>query len=187
MYKINVKVELNTVNIISQTIQITTNSLNSIKCLFDLPDEFENLSCVAVFTVSGKPHKEMIVHNECIIPKDALQEGEVELGVYAFQGDNLIYSPEPTSFTVKKGSYTSEESPEETENIQNAFDKWVEEASALYLKIENNNKELDTKISEIEEKLANGDFKGDKGDTGEQGQKGEKGDTGEPVPQGVQG
>ncbi len=160
MYKINVKVESNKVSIISKTIPITTNSLNTIKCIFDLPQEYENLSCVAVFTCIDKVYKQMIIDNECVIPKDVLQyKTYVKLGVYAFEGEKLIYSPETAGFNVVIGSYT-EENEEETEFTQTAFDKMVEKTNELYLKIEKSNEDLDTKMSEIDEKIKNGELKG---------------------------
>ncbi len=154
MYKINVKVESNKVSIISETVPITTNSLNTIKCVFDLPQEYERLSCVAVFTCIDKVYKQMLVDNECVIPKDVLNfGGYVKIGVYAFKEEELIYSPEPTSFKVVIGSYTDEESDEEVETTQTAFDKMIEKTNELFLKIEQANEDLDTKIEEINNKL----------------------------------
>lgn len=154
MYKINVKVESNKVSIISETVPITTNSLNTIKCVFDLPQEYENLSCVAVFTCIDKVYKQMIVDNECMILKDILKfGGYVKIGVYAFKGEDLMYSPEPTGFKVTIGSYTEEESEEEAEKTQTAFDKMIEKTNELFLKIEQANEDLDNKIAEIEEKI----------------------------------
>lgn len=155
MYEIRVKVESNKVNIIEQKIPITTNSLNTIKCVFDLPPEYEGVSCVAVFTCIDKAYKQMIIDNKCIIPKDVLQFGTfIKLGVYAFKGKELIYSPETTSFEVVEGSY-EEENAEETEQVQNAFDKWIEQAKELYLKIEKASKDFETKASKLEESSAN--------------------------------
>lgn len=136
MYKINVKVESNKVDIISQTVPITSKSLNTIKCVFDLPAEYEGLSCVAVFTCIDKTYKEMIVDSECMIPKNALAlDARVKLGVYAFEGEELIYSPMPAGFKVEIGSYT-EETTEETKFYQSAFDK-------LVLKMEEINENLE--------------------------------------------
>lgn len=166
MYKINVKVEGNKVDIISQTVPITTKSLNVFKCVFDLPSEYKDLNCVAVFTCVDKTYKEMIVDSECIISKDVLiLDTRVKLGVYAFKGEELIYSPVPAGFKVEIGSYT-EETSEETEVNQNTFDKWVEKANELYLKIEKADTDLDKKIAGIEEKIENGEFNGKDGQDG---------------------
>lgn len=138
MYKINVKVEGNKVDIISQTVPITSKSLNTIKCVFDLPTEYKNLNCVAVFTCVDKTYKEMIVDNECMIPKKVLSyDTRVKLGVYAFKEENLIYSPTPVTFKVEEGSYTSEESDEEIENHQSSFDKLVLKMEEINENLEN--------------------------------------------------
>ncbi len=179
MYKINVKVESNKVDIISQTVPITTKSLNVFKCVFDLPHEYEGLSCVAVFTYVDKIYKEMIVDNECVIPHDILYYNDrIKLGVYAFKGEEIVYSPVATSFKIEVGSYT-EETSEETEVNQSAFDKLVEKANNLYLKIEKADTDLDTKVAEINQKLENGDFNGKNGKDGVNGQDGKDGINGQ--------
>ncbi len=168
MYKINVKVESNKVDIISQTVPITTNSLNTIKCLFDLPTEYEGLNCVAIFTCIDKEYREIIVDKECMIPKEVLSySGRVKLGVYAFRGEALLYSPAPTGFRVEMGSCIEENG--ETENTQNGFNKIVERANEVYLKIKKADTDLDTKVAEINQKLENGDFNGKDGVNGQNG------------------
>ncbi len=162
MYKINVKVERNKVDIISKTMPVTTGSLNTIKCVFDLPQEYEDLSCVAVFTCIDREYREIILDNECIIPKEVLEyDGRVKLGVYAFKGEELMYSPSTTVFRIEMGSYT--EKIEETEDTKNSFNKIVEKANEIYLKIQKVDTELENKVSAIEEKLENGDFNGQDG------------------------
>ena len=157
MYEIEVKVT-NIVKILTKDLKIGSNNLNTIQINFTLPDEFSGLTVLAVFTNSEeKSYKKTVTDNKCLIPFEALKEGKVTLGVYAYSGDELIYSPIATTFIVEKGSYIANS---EDENVftPSDFDLWLEQANEMYLKITELTAGLDSKVQEVEEKLENGEF-----------------------------
>jgi hypothetical protein len=85
-------------------------------CNFQFSEEYQGLSCVAVFTNGTDTYNQIITNNQCIIPSEVLQsEGTMMVGVYGYEveGDNLIkrYSPTPVTFYVEKGSYKEGEQP----------------------------------------------------------------------------
>lgn len=157
MYELEVKVT-NIVKILTKDLKIGSNNLNTIQINFTLPDEFSGLTVLAVFTNSEeKSYKKTVTDNKCLIPFEALKEGKVILGVYAYSGDELIYSPIATTFIVEKGSYVAN-SEDETTFTPSDFDLWLEQANEMYLKITELTAGLDSKVQEVEEKLENGEF-----------------------------
>lgn len=96
--------------IITKKRNIGTNNVKTIECLFELCNEFVNMIPIAIFTKDNISYKVNIIDNKCLVPHEVLKsEGEVEFGVYGFvlEGAELVkrYSPVPTVFIVREGSY----------------------------------------------------------------------------------
>lgn len=176
---------------IAQKKNIGTNNVNTIECEFELSEEFDGLTPIAIFTKNSKSYKVNIIDNKCLVPQEVLQSEElVELGVYGFRldGEDLVkrYSPVPTSFVVRKGSY--KEGEESIDASPNSFEYYLAECkkikesmgsgtgtsgkdgkSAYEIAKENGFEGTET------EWLAS--LKGQKGDNGTNGQNGDNGAT----------
>ncbi len=90
--------------IIEESSPVNENEINVNSCQFTLPQCFEGLQVTAIFNNIPIP----VSGNTCTIPN--LKSGTATLGVYAYKVSSdeieLMYSPEPTSFFVGKGSFT---------------------------------------------------------------------------------
>ena len=101
---------------LNKTETVNEGEYNINTCYFQFSEEYQGLSCVAVFTNGTDTYSQIITNNQCIIPSEVLQsEGTMMVGVYGYEvdGDNLIkrYSPTPVSFYIEKGSYTMADEP----------------------------------------------------------------------------
>jgi hypothetical protein len=101
---------------LNKTEIVNEGEYNINTCEFELSEEYQGLSCVAVFTNGTDTYSQIISNNQCIIPSEVLQsEGTMMVGVYGYEvdGDNLIkrYSPTPVTFYIEKGSYTMADEP----------------------------------------------------------------------------
>ncbi|MBR2248681.1 MAG: hypothetical protein IKE89_03445 [Bacilli bacterium] len=101
---------------LNKTETVNEGEYNINTCNFQFSEEYQGLSCVAVFTNGTDTYNQIITNNQCIIPSEVLQnEGTLMLGVYGYEadGDNLIkrYSPTPVTFYIEKGSYNESEQP----------------------------------------------------------------------------
>lgn len=146
--------------------QLGTNNVNTIELMFELCEEFNNLTAIAIFTKDNVSYKVNIVDNKCLVPHEVLKsEGEVELGVYGFElsGQDLVkrYSPLPTKIFVKRGSY--KEGQESTDASPNTFEFYLSacnnakssaEASASNAKNSANNAKISEEKAQTSENNA---------------------------------
>lgn len=136
------------IQVTPHTIAITINNninageYNITPCEFTFTEEYENLTKEAIFiSCDGSVIKVSILNNQCTIPFEVLQrEGNVLLGVYAYETDNdelvLRYSPTPQYFNVKKGSFQVGNdpdlpSPTEWERVLEQINQAIEETNNL--------------------------------------------------------
>lgn len=136
------------IQVTPHTIAITINNninageYNITPCEFTFTEEYENLTKEAIFSsCDGSVIKTSILNNQCTIPFEVLQqEGNVLLGVYAYETDNdelvLRYSPAPQYFNVKKGSFQVGNdpdlpSPTEWERVLEQINQAIEETNNL--------------------------------------------------------
>lgn len=136
------------IQVTPHTIAITINNninageYNITPCEFTFTDEYENLTKEAIFSsCDGSVIKTSILNNQCTIPFEVLQqEGNVLLGVYAYETDDdelvLRYSPTPQYFNVKKGSFQVGNdpdlpSPTEWERVLEQINQAIEETNNL--------------------------------------------------------
>jgi hypothetical protein len=113
--------------------EINSGEYNVHQCNFNFDEEYDGLVKKALFTrEDGKTYEMLINNNVCEIPSDVLQKvGTIIIGVYGYQleNDNLIlrYSPTPSSFCVKNGSYikdienSSNPTPTELEQVEQSI------------------------------------------------------------------
>lgn len=92
---------------------IGSGNVNSIRCIFTLPESFNGLLPIATFKKDGTVYNRAIVNNECYVPHEVLEEtGYVYFGVYAYEQVEdtlkLRVSPVISGFGVSKGSYMGE-------------------------------------------------------------------------------
>ena len=109
----NIKVTTTNVEIDKES--LNKGEYNIRECNFDLAEEFEGLSCKALFTVrkTNLTYEQDIVNNKCNIPYEATEyRGTVEVGVIAYEidGSTLVkrYSPASDVFFVLDGSYVED-------------------------------------------------------------------------------
>lgn len=136
------------IQVTPHTIAITINNninageYNITPCEFTFTEEYENLAKEAIFSsCDGSVIKTSILSNQCTIPFEVLQqEGNVLLGVYAYETDDdelvLRYSPTPQYFNVKKGSFQVGNdpdlpSPTEWERVLEQINQAIEETNNL--------------------------------------------------------
>ena len=110
----NISVKPTKVTITSENITINKGEYHINDCNFTFSQEYDGLIKRAVFIVSsGKSYVVEIEDDTCIIPEQVLRfSDKCSMGVYAYENNEeelvLRYSPEPTSFKLKKGSYISD-------------------------------------------------------------------------------
>ena len=85
-------------------------------CEFEFTEEYEDLTCNAIFSTCEESYQVAIFNRKCDIPSEVLETpGQVLLGVYGYELDGtdlkLRYSPTPKYFNVIKGSYKEGEEP----------------------------------------------------------------------------
>lgn len=150
------------------------------ECEFDFVGAYDGLVKKAIFTdkATGTAYEMPIIDNACMIPADiAKTKGVCLVGVYAFDtfpdSEELVlrYSPTPATITIEAGSYKT--------NVENPSDITASQAEQYEAKINTKIEQVDAVISEVREKLANGEFQGQKGEDGKDGEKGEKGEDGQ--------
>lgn len=141
--------------ILTKTNDVNSGEYNVNECVFEFSQEFDNLTCIAVFSLcDGTTRNITILNNRCIIPTEVLQQtGQVKIGVYGYsvQDDELVlrYSPTPQIFVVTEGSYK-----EGTEPVAPSPTDW----EILVEQVSNNSRD----ISNIEEDITgiNGEISG---------------------------
>lgn len=123
----------------------------------------------------------------CTIPPEVLTEKDtsVLIGVYAYKEENgelvLRYSPRPTRLFVYEGSYIANAqnsepiTPTELEQYQQALQDSLDEFTEEYNELKSSVQAME---NDLQEKVDNGYFKGDKGDTGNPGPAGADGKDG---------
>ena len=137
----NIQVTPHTI-VITLDSSVNAGEYNVTPCEFTFTEEYENLAKTAIFSSSdGTVIKTPILNNQCAIPIEVLQqEGNVLLGVYAYETDNdelvLRYSPTPQYFNVKKGSFQVGNdpdlpSPTEWERVLEQINQAIEETNNL--------------------------------------------------------
>lgn len=159
-----IRVTQNTVEIIEEDI-INKGEFNVHKCIFEFSEEYENLTKRAYFDGNEVPIK----NDECYIHEKALEKSHyASLGVSAFEmidkKETIRYSPEPTRFYIRDGSYTKR-LDELTDKDINAFDYCM-------ATIDKKEKEIQELIDDLNEKVESGFFKGKPGEDGPPGQNG---------------
>lgn len=167
---------------------VNEREINISKCNFIFDDEItNNYVKEAYFTFKGNTYKQIIVNNECDFPSEVLTEkGTVEIGVVAYLIENETeikrYNPSPAYFDTWVGSL--KDNAENSEPITPSEMEQYEQA------LNDGLNDIDDALTDLQEKVDSGYFKGDKGDkgdTGEQGIQGEKGDKGDKGEKGDKG
>ena len=141
----------------------TQGSINQIKCVFNLCEEYDGLTAEAVFNGVRVP----LVNGECIAPP--IDSDTCVIGVVGYRIEEEKYtlriSPTPIMISVEKGSYSDVD-----------IEAFVPEPDIL-----------ESYYNLINELVESGMLKGEKGDKGDKGDQGEKGEQGEQGEQGIQG
>ncbi|MGN0535745.1 MAG: hypothetical protein ACI4IR_07080, partial [Eubacterium sp.] len=133
------------VRLIENTDKATEGSINNIKCIFNLSEEYNNLLVDAVFNGERVP----LVNGECFAP--SLTGVSCTVGVigYELDGDEytLRLSPAPSYITVEKGSFSD-----------SLFEHEIPKPDVLEMY-----------YNQIKELVESGRLKGEKGDKGDKG------------------
>ena len=173
------QVQVNTNKLVAKSRDyINENEYNIHEVNFDFAEEYtDNLVKVALFSNNENTYKVIIANNKCDIPTEILQKKSTfVLGVYAYetQNDELVlrYSPSPITLFVSAGSYIPDEdtensepiTPSELEQYQQALQDGLSEVSGTI-------ESMTDLIDEVQTKLDNGEFVGEKGDKGDKGDK----------------
>lgn len=203
MVILNVKIKNNNVSVVQES-SIGSGNVNDTKCIFELPEEYNELVIKAVFKKDELVYEKTVIENECIIPHEILESaGEVILGVYGYsiENDELVLRKSPTSsyFIVRDGSYLGESA--ETEVITpSEFDRYIAEMN----KIKNETKEYSNEAKNIidnftaeevkfedgetfQEKYDKGELRGEQGIPGTDGKDGKDGANGKDGKDGING
>lgn len=182
-----------------------TGELNVDTFHFDFDEEWTGLDKTLVIIAEDKTYNVALLNDEAIIPSEAYVNNKaITLGVFG-QKENTILSSSLTELWMTKGAYQEGENPSNLPT-PTQWDLYISEINRLLEEGEENKndieklaKELEDKVLDVETKLENGEFKGDKGEQGlqgpigpigpqgEQGIQGVKGDVGPAGPQGIQG
>ncbi len=132
---------------ITESAPINENEVNVNLCEFILPDVFNGLSITAVFNNIPVP----IIENKCVIPN--LKKGTAILGVFAYSADEngiaIMYSPNPTYFSVGEGSFSQETKTPTVPEISE-FENYCRQLTGL---LEVYNKDLNKKINNLQERI----------------------------------
>ena len=95
---------------------ITTGSVG-IPAVFDLNEDFDGLSPVAVFRGSGQSFDVALITSETVVPHEVLTKvgGALEVGVYARNGEGTIVIPTVWSSAgiIREGAKPSSVDPSE--------------------------------------------------------------------------
>ena len=164
------QVQVNTNKLIAKSRDyINENEYNIHEVNFDFAEEFTiDLVKVALFTRENETYKMIIANDKCNIPTEILaKKGTFILGVYAYEENNgeliLRYSPSPIQLFVSAGSYIEDVensepiTPSELEQYQQALQEGLSEVSGTI-------QSMTDLIDEVQTKLDNGEFVGEKGD-----------------------
>lgn len=155
--------------ILTKTSDVNSGEYNVNECIFEFSQEFDNLTCIAVFSLcDGTTRNITILNNRCIIPTDVLQQtGQVKIGVYGYsvQDDELVlrYSPTPQIFVVTEGSYKEgtepvAPSPTDWEILVEQVSDNSRDISNIQEDINNINTDIEnigTEIDDLDDKKAN--------------------------------
>ena len=126
----------------------------------EFSEEYNALTKKAVFLNSEGTYEIPIINNEFNIPIEiSMKQGKFTLGIYAYDIDDtekleLRYSPKPTTFFVKDGSYISGLNSDEEITLS----QYEIYTAAMNKGLE----KLDNAVSTIETKLESGEFIGDR-------------------------
>ena len=180
------KVEPHKIKIVKEPVNEREISVS--KCQFYFDDEItSDYVKEAYFTFEGTTYKQIIVNNECDFPSEVLtKKGTVEIGVVAYLVENETeikrYNPSPAYFDTWVGSLK--------DNAENSEPITPSEMEQFEQALNDGLNDIDDALTDLQEKVDSGYFKGDKGDkgdTGEQGIQGEKGDKGDKGEKGDKG
>ena len=155
---------------------VNEKEINVSKCEFVFSEEIpSDYVKEAYFTLNGTTYKQLLFNNECDIPPEVLEKkGQVEIGVVAYEIQNEQYvkrfNPSPCYQDTLVGSLKDE--------FENSEEITPTDKEQLINALNDGLNEINDTITDLEDKVESGYFKGDKGD---------KGDTGEQGPQGEQG
>ena len=167
---------------ITKTEDINAGEYNITTCTFELSEEFNDLTNMAVFSTCGNSYKTPIRNNQCVIPYEVLEEpGNVLLGVYGYEGEEdltLRYSPTPQYFNVEYGSYKEAGDPElppksEWEQLVEEVNEAIDEANNLNIEAEKVDHTTTITITHKDGEEQTVEIL-----DGEKGEKGDKGDPG---------
>lgn len=155
---------------------VNEKEINVSKCEFVFSEEIpSDYVKEAYFTLNGTTYKQLLFNNECDIPSEVLEkQGTIEIGVVAYEIQNEEYvkrfNPSPCYQNTLVGSLKDE--------FENSEEITPTDKEQLINALNDGLNEINDTITDLEDKVESGYFKGDKGD---------KGDTGEQGPQGEQG
>lgn len=170
------KIQVNKDNVkIVESDKVESGEYNITELEFEFTEEYEGLVKKAVFTNSNGSYKVDIVDNKCrianeVLDKEIINKKEtVKIGVYAYelQDEQLIkrYSPTPTYFRVKEGSYvknannSEEPTPSEVEQLESRIQQNADNIETLDEVISGlhnyDDTEIKNDISVLEDKVDN--------------------------------
>lgn len=137
----NISVTKNQVSINTDYI-LNDGEYNVNNCSFSFSDDYtDDLVKKAVFIQGTNKIEMSIVNNECAIPAEVLNNGQIEIHVYAYEvdGDELVlrYSPTYDTAYVRLGSYV-----EDTTNTEPITPTDKEQIEQSLIDLENNKQDV---------------------------------------------
>jgi hypothetical protein len=162
---------------------------------FEFSEDYDDLTCKAVFSVIPKNKEEEItfyqqpiINNKCFIPYEVMDGEGVLIGVYGYSvdGEELIlrYSPEPKNLWFLEGSYyEGAETPEEI--LPSQFEQYTAYLNSQIERLNRINIETEELPDGVKISVTNADgvttetevYNGEKGEPGERGEPGLPGTT----------
>ena len=126
---------------------VNEKEINVTKVEFEFNDIPQDYVKKAFFTLKGNSYEQIIVNNECDIPSEVLtEEGQVEIGVIAYQVENneyvKRYNPSPVFIktlvgSLKEAQNSSTPTPSQLEQIESEIASIQDEQVTQNTDIEN--------------------------------------------------
>ena len=164
-----------------------TQNENDVETLqITVPEKYEDFNKKIVFITDDGVKWDLIENDTYKLQRNITKYDSVKFYIWLTKDEQDFRSIEKTLYFNKNHEVEGEITPEEQTDMERVISILDSEITAVNEK----KQEVVNLIDEIQNKLDNGDFigeKGDKGDKGDQGIQGERGIQGEQGPQGIQG
>lgn len=165
---------------------------------FEFSEDYEGLTCKAVFSIVPKTNDEEITYyqqpiidGKCYIPYEVMEGEGILIGAYgyALEGDEYVlrYSPEPKNLWLLEGSYyEGAEAPEEI--LPSQFEQYIAYLNGEIIKLNRIKIETEQITNGVRIDITNSDgvttstniYNGKKGEKGDKGDTGATGEAGAP-------